>query len=68
MDKVPVQIDANKHKVIDKEIAEEAYKQYTYLYGKDQSFKRLHERGGFGVIELVTLLFQRIKRLEKQIK
>jgi len=37
-------------------LAEIAYKHYRHLYGGDQSLKRIAERGGFGRIELVTLL------------
>lgn len=59
---VPLQ-RAESHR-IDRRIAEEAYKEYAARGNSDQSFDRLHERGGFGAIELATLLFQRIKRLE----
>lgn len=45
-------------------IAEMAYAEYARQYGTDQSFERLHQRGGFGVIELMTLLCQRIVFVE----
>lgn len=45
-------------------IAEMAYAEYVRQYGNDQSFERLHQRGGFGVIELMALLCQRIVFLE----
>lgn len=37
-------------------LAEEAYAAYAKLYGREQSLERLHERGGFGREELLTLL------------
>ena len=37
-------------------IAEEAYKTYASLYGKEQSLETLAARGGFGWSELVRLL------------
>lgn len=37
-------------------LAEIAYKQYSKLYGTQQSLERLHERGGFGREELMSLL------------
>ena len=45
------------------EVAEEAYKEYAELFGKQQSLGRLGERGGFGAAEIATLLFYRCKRL-----
>lgn len=49
---------------INKKLAEEAYKEYLHHGGRGQSFERLHERGGFGLSELLILLYARIKRLE----
>jgi hypothetical protein len=46
------------------EHAEEAYKEYSAQFGTSQSLERLAERQGFGAAEIVTLLVQRIKRLE----
>lgn len=43
-------------------IAELAYEEYSHLYGSQQSFDRLHERGGFGVAEIIALLADRIER------
>lgn len=63
-EKVPIQ--PTSLKTVSREIAEEAYKEYSALYGNDQSFERLHERGGFGWSELAILLHGRIKRLEKK--
>jgi hypothetical protein len=47
------------------EIAEEAYKEYAAQYGTSQSLARLNERGGFDAAELASLLFDRIKRIER---
>jgi len=49
------------------EVAEEAYKEYSAQYGKQQTLERLNERGGFGFAELSILLYERIKRLESQV-
>lgn len=45
-------------------VAEMAYAEYARQNGTSQSFERLHERGGFGVLELMHLLCQRIVFLE----
>jgi len=37
-------------------LAEEAYKYYSAIYGKQQSLERLAERGGFGRGELLFFL------------
>lgn len=50
---------------IPKEFATEAYKEYAAQFGSEQTFERLHERGGFGEYELIHLLYHRIKRLEE---
>lgn len=57
----PVQIVKNKNIPI--EIAEEAYLEYAAQFGNDQSLERLNHRGGFSALEIVLLLFDRIKRL-----
>lgn len=57
-------IQADKTRSVPLEIAEEAYKEYSAQYGSRQSLGRLGERGGFGAMEMVTLLYERIKRLE----
>ena len=41
-----------------KEVAERAYEVYGKFYG-EQSFERLHERGGFGPGELIAFLYAR---------
>lgn len=43
--------------------AEEAYKEYSEQYGKNQTLERLSERGGFGAEEIIMLLCQRISRI-----
>lgn len=37
-------------------VAEKAYAVYSRRYGNGQSLERLAERGGFGVVELISLL------------
>jgi hypothetical protein len=60
----PLQLlSSDRH--IPRVIAEEAYKEYAAQYGRNQSFERLCERGGFSACELAQLLFERIKRLEQ---
>lgn len=49
-------------------VAEEAYKEYAAQFGTQQTLNRLGERGGFGVSELAILLFERIKKLDTQLK
>lgn len=63
MKKFPLQEE--KFTDIPWEIAEEAYKEYSAKYGKDQSLERIAERLGFGKLEIILLLFDRIKRIEK---
>jgi len=58
----PVQQDTERE--IPFEVAEEVYKEYHAKYGGDQSLKRLGERGGFGKIEAIKLLFDRIQRIQ----
>ncbi|CAI1526727.1 Uncharacterised protein [Serratia quinivorans] len=60
--KVPVQKPA--FNTIDSDIAREAYKEYVAQTGNDQSFERIHQRGGFCWAELAVLLYARLKRLE----
>lgn len=66
--RVPLQHDRNSTPGVVSEIneilAKEAYKEYSDQGHGDQSFERLHERGGFGCIEISALLYCRIKRLE----
>ncbi len=47
--------------------AEQVYAEYREQFSNDQTLERLAERGGFGVSEAVTLLCQRIERLEKEL-
>ena len=61
MERVPIQHSDRKAPV---DIAREAYKEYAAQGQGDQSFERLHERGGFGCMEMAMLLFQRIKRIQ----
>ncbi len=49
---------------VPRELSAEAYVEYSAQYGTQQSHNRMLERGGFGILELAVLLFQRIKRLE----
>ena len=53
---------------IDWALAEFAYREYLDRYGGGgaQSLERLAERGGFGVVEMISLLCARIRRLEKE--
>lgn len=55
--------------VIPWHIAEEAYKEYAMRYSESitQSLERLAERGGLGAMEIITLLHDRCKRLERNI-
>lgn len=45
------------------DMAEEIYKEYSAQFS-GQTLERLAERGGFGVYEAISLLCQRIKRIE----
>lgn len=66
---VPIQTyDQFRDRLVRKDWAEETYKEYSHQYGTRQSFERLHERGGFGIEEMIMLLVQRCQRLEKLIK
>lgn len=49
------------------EIAEEAYKEYVARHGSSQSLYRIGERGGFGTFEIIQLLYQRIRRLDREL-
>ena len=46
-------------------IARLAYEEYAHRYGRGQSFERLHERGGFGTEELISLLADLVERERK---
>ncbi len=64
---VPLQPVAGRC-VVPEPIARMAYDEYARHYGTDQSFEHLHERGGFGTIELMHLLCERIVFLEARTK
>ena len=57
----PLQLESAES--LPKIVAEEAYKEYSARYGRQQSLKRLGERGGFGSAEIAILLFHRIERV-----
>lgn len=62
--KFPIQPDYDKKfREIDWDIAKVAYKEYKAQYGNSQSLERMAERGGFGVEELVNLLYNWIVRM-----
>lgn len=63
MKKVPMQKPLANN--VDEVIAREAYEEYAAQGHGNQSFERLHERGGFCAMEIITLLYQRIKRIEE---
>lgn len=62
--RVPLQVKIKKNEpvTIPEELARLAYEQYSYLFGNDQSFERIHERGGFGYIEVICLLADLLER------
>lgn len=43
-------------------VARLAYEQYAHRFGTSQSFERLHERGGFGTLEIIGLLADLVER------
>ena len=63
----PLKILDVHHATIPYPIAEAAYEEYATSHGRQQSLERLGERGGFGVMELIILLYERIKRLEGEL-
>ncbi len=68
-ERFPIQTDARylKTQTIPWEYAQEAYKEYTALFGAGQSLERIAARGGFGMEEIVRLLVLRCRRLENQL-
>ena len=54
--------------MVKRRYAEYAYREYELRYGSQQRFDRLHERGGFGATEIMSLLCDHIDRLEKRIE
>lgn len=57
---VPAQIASHgysrQHGKVPEVVARRAFEVYTHLH-RGQSFERLHERGGFGVGELIGFLY-----------
>lgn len=49
-------------------IAEEVYKEYAAQFSVRQSLAQLKERGGFGYAEMLTFLYEHIKRIESNLK
>ena len=45
-------------------VAEAAYREYSRLYGTDQSLSRMNQRGGFGWSELVEFLYSQIEKTD----
>lgn len=60
---VPVQGKDPKWRYVQERVARLAYAEYERQYGSQQSFVRLHERGGFGMAELIELLANSLVRL-----
>lgn len=62
--RVPLQVRLkhNEKTTIPEPIARLAYEEYSYQFGTEQSFERLHERGGFGYQEALALLADLIER------
>lgn len=54
----PVTLPMLRGGTVRKEVAERAYEVYGKFYG-EQSFERLHQRGGFGAGELIAFLYAR---------
>jgi hypothetical protein len=71
-DRVPIQVGVelgrDGRSTVPEPIARMAYAEYERQGHGSQSFDRLHERGGFGVVELMTLLCQRIAFIEARTK
>lgn len=62
--RVPLQLRINPHEspTIPEPIARLAYEEYSRRMGTDQSFERIHQRGGFGYTEVISLLADLIER------
>jgi len=59
---MPIQGARTTHS-IPEPIARLAHDEYARIYGADyQTFERLHERGGFGVGEVIALLADALER------
>lgn len=57
-------VQREEHSVLPRELVEEAYREYAAQGHGSQSLERLNERGGFGVGEVLMLLYDRINRLQ----
>ena len=64
---VPMQ-GSGRVKTIPLVVAQEAYKEYAMQYGTGQSLEQIGERGGFGAVELITLLYARIRRIQGELE
>jgi len=62
---LPVGWEAHHSRGVPEKYARSAYVEYCAQGHGGQSFNRLHERGGFGVFEIMELLCERIHRLER---
>lgn len=58
----PIQTPIRRSHTIPEPVARLIYEQYAYENGTSQSFERLHQRGGFGMIEAIGLLADLIER------
>ena len=58
------QVQRSQRLTVPERIARAAYAEYSDQCGTRQSFEQLHDRGGFGTLELMDLLVDRIERLE----
>ena len=61
-------VQQEPHSELPRELIEEAYREYADQGHGDQSLARLNERGGFGVGEVLMLLYDRINRLQGKLK
>ena len=63
--RVPIQADrfvrSGVKTTVPEWIARMAYEEYARQYGTSQSFNELHQRGGFGIQELMVLLCESIQ-------
>jgi hypothetical protein len=58
-------IQTTQEKSVPWDVSAEAWKEYAAQGYGDQSHERICERAGFGAAELAILLYERIKRLER---
>jgi len=62
--KIPIAPMQPSRRTIPHVIAEEAWKEYRDQGHGSQSLQRLNERGGFSAEEIITLLYERIRRIQ----